>query len=79
MCASVLIHVQIQVNLSAQVKVEEGVNAEHKEKDGCDDQESIPESRGILLGFSFQSCCLQDRLCLFVVLLPDLLSVLIDW
>lgn len=51
-----LIHVRIQVNLSAQVEVEEGVDAEHEQDDCCDDEEGIPESRGILLCFSFQPC-----------------------
>lgn len=36
-----LIHVHVQVNLGAQVKVEEGVHAEHEEQDCCDDQERI--------------------------------------
>lgn len=36
-----LIHVHVQVNLGAQVKVEEGVHAEHEEQDCRDDQERI--------------------------------------
>lgn len=37
----VLIHVHIKVDLGAQVQVEEGINTEHKEQNGCHDQECI--------------------------------------
>lgn len=36
--------VRVQVELGAQVEVEEGVNAEHKDEDGSHQQEGIPES-----------------------------------
>ena len=36
-----LIHVQVHVDLGAQVEVEEGIHTEHKEQDCCDDQKGI--------------------------------------